>query len=51
MCRAYASLCYIGGSATELSVTENCRERVGDGTSMPPYKADLLVNIAHIPKN
>jgi hypothetical protein len=40
----------LGGSATELSVTENCRGRVGDGTNMPRRKANLLVNIAHIPK-
>jgi hypothetical protein len=39
-----------GGSVTELSVTDGCRWRGGDGSIMPQCKSHLLVNIAHSSK-
>jgi hypothetical protein len=40
----------VGGSATELSVTESCHGRGGDRAKMLPCVPEFLVNTAHIPK-
>jgi hypothetical protein len=37
----------LGGSVTDLSVTDGCRWRGGDFNSMLQCEASLLVNIAH----
>jgi hypothetical protein len=41
---------YLGGSITDLSVTDGCRVRCGDRRIVPQRTSGSLVNIAHIPK-
>jgi hypothetical protein len=40
----------VGREHDRLSVTDSCRWRSGDGTSMLFRVSELLVNIAHFPK-
>jgi hypothetical protein len=41
-------LAKLGGSATELSVTDELPERCCDRSSMPTRQYDPLINIAHL---
>jgi hypothetical protein len=45
--RGHDASLHLGGSVTELSVTDRYRDRAVLGPSMQPFEGTPLVNIAH----